>query len=395
VSASVPIDRGAMVRLSTGHLAADFVQASVPALIPFFVGRFDLSYTLAAVLMLASTVSSAAAMPLLGLWSDRRGAMWLIPGGLAVAGVGIGLATCAPDYWLVVVLIFAAGLGVGAFHPEGTKFAAYASGSRLASGMAYFNFGGNIGYAAAPVVITPLVLWLGLKAASIAAVPVIAIAIALRKTSGYLSRLRRGQRGAGRAGRDRVGAISLLLAVVMLRHVAWFGLLTFAPLYALSVGHSKTYASNLLVVTLVAGAAGALCLGRIADRFGLRATLLLTLVTLPPLIVGFVTLEGHAGEVALAAIGFLVAGTFGVTMVLAQLYLPNSVALAAGLVTGFPTAFGGIATVVLGAVADAVDLRTALYIGAAAPAVGAILCLLLPRPTPVQRSGLVLEAPPG
>ena len=41
---------------------------------------------------------------------------------------------------------------------------------------------------------------------------------------------------------------------------------------------------------------------------------------------------------------------------------------------------GGIAAVVLGAVADVIDLQTALYVAAAAPALGCIACLMLPRP---------------
>ena len=52
------------------------------------------------VLMLAVLVSSSLMQPLFGLWSDRRGALWLLPAGLALAGAGIGLAAVAPSYGL-------------------------------------------------------------------------------------------------------------------------------------------------------------------------------------------------------------------------------------------------------------------------------------------------------
>ena len=71
------IDRRAMATLSGGHLAADFASGSVPALIPFLTDRFALSYALAALLLLAATISSSLVQPLFGLWSDRRGALWL------------------------------------------------------------------------------------------------------------------------------------------------------------------------------------------------------------------------------------------------------------------------------------------------------------------------------
>ena len=109
--------------------------------------RFHLSYALAAMLLLAATASSSLVQPLFGLWSDRRGALWLIPGGTLLAAVGVGGAAIAPVYPLVLLLVLAGGLGVAAFHPEGAKFASYASGHKRASGMSYFNSGGNVGYA--------------------------------------------------------------------------------------------------------------------------------------------------------------------------------------------------------------------------------------------------------
>jgi MFS transporter, FSR family, fosmidomycin resistance protein len=146
------IDRRAMTLLSTSHLATDFANGALPALLPFLKDRFSLSYTLVGVLVLASQASSSLIQPLFGLWSDRRGAMWLLPAGVVVAGVGIALAADAPRYWLVVVLVLVSGFGVAAFHPEGSKFAGYVSGRKRASGMAWFSIGGNIGYALGPVV---------------------------------------------------------------------------------------------------------------------------------------------------------------------------------------------------------------------------------------------------
>ena len=91
-----------MTALSGGHLAVDFASGSVPALIPFLTDRFDLSYALAAMLLLAATVSSSLVQPLFGLWSDRRGALWLIPGGTLLAAVGVGGAAISPCYPLVL-----------------------------------------------------------------------------------------------------------------------------------------------------------------------------------------------------------------------------------------------------------------------------------------------------
>ena len=374
-----------MGALSGGHLATDFASGMVPALIPFFADEFDLSYTLTAVIMLAATLSSSLVQPLFGLWSDRRGAMWLLPAGVGLAGTGIGLAAVAPSYALVVALVFVAGVGIAAFHPEGAKFANYASGHKRASGMSYFNIGGNTGYALGPIVVTPLVLWLGLAGGLVAALPVLLVAVALARLLPYLRTLRPQGNGAGAAvGKDDARAMWLLGAVIVLRSIAWFGLLTFVPLWAVSIGQSEAEGNRLLALMLVAGAAGTLLLGPVADRIGLRRTLVLTQAALPVLIVVFVLAGGAVGGVALMLVGACVVGTFGPSMVLSQLYLPRHVGVASGLAVGLGMV-GGAAAVALGALADAVDLETALFACAAAPAVGVVLALMLPAPRRAAR----------
>jgi FSR family fosmidomycin resistance protein-like MFS transporter len=390
------LDREAMVTLSGGHLAVDFASGAVPALLPFFVLEFDLSYTATAVLMLAVLVSSSLVQPLFGLLSDRRGAMWLLPAGIALGGLGTGLASVAPRYELVLLLVFLGGIGIAAYHPEGAKFAAYASGRRRASGMSYFNIGGNTGYALGPIVVTPLVLWLGLRGGLVAMLPVLVAAIVLLRALPRLSGLvpKRAAEAHGGGADDR-RAMTLLGVIIGFRSVAWFGLLTFVPLWVVANGGTEGEGNRTLSLMLVSGAAGTLLLGPVADRIGLRRTLLVTQSALPFLIVAFVAVGGVVGTLALMLVGLCVVGTFGVTMVLSQLYLPQHVGMASGLSVGLAMGLGGIAAVALGAVADAIDLETALYVAAAAPAVGAVLCLALPRPQSIVGARTPAPAPIG
>jgi FSR family fosmidomycin resistance protein-like MFS transporter len=370
-----------MIALSGGHFAVDFASGSVPALIPFLTAKFHLSYALAAALLLAATISSSLVQPLFGLWSDRRGALWLLPGGTALAAVGVAGAMISPEYPVVVLLVFAGGLGIAAFHPEGAKFAAYASGRKRASGMSYFNIGGNAGYALGAFVTGELVVWLGLHGGVVAMLPVLAVAIVLLLLLPKLARLKPEQRDVSRQlGEDERGAMTLLGGVIALRSVAWFALLAFVPLWVVSHGHSKADGNRLLFVMLMAGAVGTIVLGPVADRIGLRRTLVITQSAIAPLILVFVFVGGVAGVAALMLVGFCVVGTFGVTMVLSQLYLPRHVGMASGLSVGLAMGVGGLAAVVLGAVADAVDLRVALVASAVGPAIGVLLCLRLPAP---------------
>ena len=98
-----------------------------------------------------------------------------------------------------------------------------------------------------------------------------------------------------------------------------------------------------------------------------------------PLILVYILVGGVAGDVALVAAGAAVIGTFGVTVVLGQEYMPSRIGMASGLSVGLAIGLGGIFAVALGGVADSIDLETALVVTAVGPALGAVLALWLPR----------------
>jgi FSR family fosmidomycin resistance protein-like MFS transporter len=137
---------------------------------------------------------------------------------------------------------------------------------------------------------------------------------------------------------------------------------------------------------------GTLALGPVADRIGLRRTLLITQAFVPPLMLTFVYAGGIVGALALVPLGMCVVGTYGVTMVLSQSYLPRHIGMASGISVGLAMGIGGVAAVVLGAVADAVDLKTALTISALAPVLGLAACLRLPHPRPLAQRALAPAA---
>ncbi len=52
------------------------------------------------------------------------------------------------------------------------------------------------------------------------------------------------------------------------RSLAWWGLLTFVPLWEVSLGHSAAYGNHLLSLMLLVGGVGTLVVGPLADRIG-------------------------------------------------------------------------------------------------------------------------------
>jgi FSR family fosmidomycin resistance protein-like MFS transporter len=377
------LDRRGMAVLSLGHLCVDLCQGALPALLPFLIAAHHWSYGQAAALVLASSVSSSVIQPLFGHLSDARSLSWLLPAGVALAAAGIALAGVAGSYPATFAVVVASGLGVAAYHPEGSRFANYVAGARRATGMSLFSVGGNAGFALGPIIVTPLALAFGLAGTPLVAVLPLAVSVLLWHE---LRRLRGFEPVAGdageqgqRGGRDQVRPFVRLALAVAVRSCVFFGLMTLVPLYFVDeLGTSAATANTALTVMLAAGAVGTLAGGRLADRFGRRIVLRVSLAVLSPLIV--VLLVGSVGVAiaALAVIGAATIATFSVTVVMGQEYLPSRLGAASGVTLGLSIGIGGVGAAVLGQVADAYGLRTALEVVAVLPLPALLLAMTLP-----------------
>lgn len=376
------VDRRAMATLSAGHMLTDISQGAIPALLPFMIVQDHLTYAAASALVLAATISSSIIQPVFGYMSDRVSLPWLMPLGPALAGLGVALAAWAPTYALTFAAIVLSGIGVAAFHPEGSRFANYVSGSRRASGMSLFSVGGNVGFALGPVVMTPLVLAFGLHGGAFVLIPTVGMAAVLLHELPRLASFRTDVVG-GRVQKtdehEAWGAFALLGAVIALRSFVYFGLVTFIPLYYTGVLHeSKAYGNTALSAMLLGGALGTLFGGPLADRFGRRAVLTGSMVVLPPLLVALLLAGPGLGIAVAAILGAATVATFAVTIVMGQEYLPGRLGVASGVTIGLSIGLGGLGAPLLGLLADADGLRSVFEVLTVLPLIALVLVRLLP-----------------
>jgi FSR family fosmidomycin resistance protein-like MFS transporter len=373
-----------MSALSAGHLFTDLNQGAVAALLPFFVSERGLSLAAAGALVLAATLSSSVVQPAFGFFSDKRPLPLLMPGGIVLAGLGIALSGLASSYWAIFAAIVLSGLGVAAFHPEAARFANYVSGSGRARGMSFFSVGGNAGFALGPVVATPLVVVFGLHGTLFLLVPALVMGFLLLRE---LPRLRGFQPEPVAAGsapaeglQDRWGAFALLGGAVAVRSFVYFGLVSFVGAYYVrELGATPLLGNGALSAMLFAGAVGTLVLGPVADAVGRKAVLTGSMISLPFLLFAFANAGEYVGIALLALIGAVTIGTFGVTVVMGQEYLPARIGTAAGITMGLSIGLGGLGAPIFGAVADHFGLHALMLVFAALPVLGLVLALMLPR----------------
>jgi FSR family fosmidomycin resistance protein-like MFS transporter len=375
--------------LSAGHLFTDVNQGAVAALLPFLVAERGLSLAAAGALILASTVSSSVVQPLFGIFSDNRSLAALMPLGVLFAGVGMSLAGVAPSYPLIFICVVLSGIGVAAFHPEAARYANYVSGSRRAQGMSFFSVGGNAGFALGPVLATPLVLVFDLPGTLFLALPAALMAAALfyelPRMRGFKPETAEERGEEPVAAPEHWGPFVRMVGIVVVRSFVYFGLVAFVASYYVHVlGTSPAFGNAALTVMLASGAVGTLIMGPLADRFGRRTIVGASMLLLPLLIYGFTLSGPFSGMVLLALVGAATVGTFGVTVVMGQEYLPGRIGLAAGITMGLSIGLGGVGAPVLGFLADREGLPVTMLVIAALPALGLLLAFTLPRKTPVS-----------
>jgi FSR family fosmidomycin resistance protein-like MFS transporter len=378
------MNRRRLATLTASHLVDDLYQGAVPALVALMVLTRGYSYTAATGLTLAATVLSSVAQPAFGLLTDRRPMRWLLPTGLALAGIGIGLSGMSEDYALTWAAVALSGLGVAAYHPEASRAARGAAGG-TATGMSWFALGGNIGFALGPAATTAVLLATGLGGTPLLAVPAVVTAAVL--VFGRSAPRARSSAPAERVGTSRWRPFLWLTGAVIARSVVFFGASSLIALYLVQrFGADPATASSALTVLLGVGAAATLVGGRLADRLGRVRTIRAGHALAVPALVGLVAAPSlPLAFLATALLGIAIYLPFSVQVTLGQDYLPDRVGTASGVTLGLAVSAGGLLAPALGALADHTGLRTALAVLTVAPVAALLVSTRLPEPDRVSR----------
>jgi FSR family fosmidomycin resistance protein-like MFS transporter len=165
------------------------------------------------------------------------------------------------------------------------------------------------------------------------------------------------------------------------------GLVTYIPFYYINyLKGNPLYAGKLVSTFLMAGALGTLIGAPLADRWGHKKFLLVTLLLSFPLLLLFYNSSGFITFVLLGISGMVLISTFALTTVMAQAILPHRLGMASGMMVGFTISAGGIGVTLLGTIADTWGVPMAIKAVFAMPLVAFGLALLLKYPLTTKPS---------
>jgi FSR family fosmidomycin resistance protein-like MFS transporter len=381
------LNKKALAVLSAGHLVTDINQGALSALLPFFKEALNLSYTMSGVILLSSNLTSSIIQPAFGHLSDRRPIGWFLPLAPFIACLGLSVSGFASHYSLLLLCVILTGIGIASFHPEGFKTAYFFTGDKKVTGMSIFAVGGNLGIALGPMVAMTLVTSFGLKGTIGLIAPGILVAmILLLNMDMFSATVESAHKEAKKEVRkpltkEQKKSFSLLVSIATLRAWTQFGMATYIPFYYINyLKGNPMYAGKLVSTFLLAGALGTLLGAPLADRWGHKKFLAITLALSSPLLFLFYRSSGSMIFVFLGISGMVLVSTFALTTVMGQALLPQNLGMASGMMVGFTMSAGGLGVTLLGMIADTWGVPMAIKSIFVLPLIAFVLSLLVKYP---------------
>lgn len=379
--------------VSLGHLSCDINGGALPALLIYLAAAHDLDYQTCGTLAFAYAAMSSIIQPVFGLVADRWSRSWFIPLGIVLAGCGLGATGFMSDYRTIFLALMVCGVGGAVFHPEGARYANLVSGSHKGIGLSIFSVGGNSGFVIGPLLVMLFVGGIpltqdfmlgGFGLPGTAAFTVIALCMALFlywNISRWNLTAAAPKAAARNADlRNDWPAFGILSGTIIARSILFLSFNTYLPLYWKNIFNQPAQVGNaMLAFFCIFGVISNLLGGMAADRWGFRRTIRCAgFFTLP-----FLTLFPFVENPWLAALLLIpiaigLYAPFSSMVVLGQRYLARNMGFASGITLGVAMSIGGMATPVLGWVADNYGgLPAAMHVLAVVTLCGAISTLFL------------------
>ena len=376
---------GKLLTLMLGHLTVDTYVGVIPVLYPVLIGRFQLSLATVGLVSLAYSGMAAISQPLFGVIADRFGTRLT---GLALAWTAITFALIgfAPTFPLLLVVACLSGLGSGAFHPFGAlDVRALLPAWRRSFGMSVYVTAGTVGVAIGPLVGILLFGALGIHGTGFLLVPGLAAGLYLlwRMRAAPLRTAAAVRVVAGQAA--PVFALAMVIGVMMSRSWTVGVFQAFTPTWYAQLGYGPSFYGPLVTTFVLASAIGTVGCGSLADRYGRRTVILVTLVLSAPAILLYTLFPGPWAFLSAILIGVLAASTAPLMLLMAQQLMASRAGLASGLVMGLGFVTGAIGVPINGAIADAIGLQKSLMTHVILVLATIILAWFLPREDEMER----------
>lgn len=382
-----------VVELASAHFLIDNYSSMLGAFLPFLHRELGLTLSEAGILGGILVFSSSLMQPVYGFLSDRLGHKVFSALAPAVAGTFIASLGVAPGFGVLALFVFMGGAGIAAFHPQGASLAASVVQSRAGFNLSFFIAAGMIGYSLGPVFISSVILLVGLENSFWAALPGILMSVYLLRSGPSPEPVDRSvsKPPLTRLLEGHWLPLSLLYTLVVIRSIIQLVFVAFLPLYFTTLGKSEMEGSQYLSLFLLAGGIASFIGGVLADRYGGKKIIAISMAGCFPFLFGFLTTEGPVSIVFCTLGGAFLLLSTPVNVAMAQRLIPEGAGTVSALMMGFAWGVGGLFVPLVGSVSDTYGLQQTLMVLIFVAIPGFFLSLVLPRRSEVRAAELELD----
>ena len=389
VQATTGITFRILVALSICHCLNDTLQSVISAVYPLFKEDLGLSFAQIGLITLVYQSAASVCQPLTGLFFDKWPSAWSLPTGMSFTLVGLLSLAFANTLPLVLCSVALVGIGSSVFHPEASRLTSLASGGKRGLAQSLFQVGGNLGGSLGPLLAAVFVAPYGrrhIALFTILAFTAIMVMIPVGHWyKSFLLRLRKAEGETLKTSGCRplpmgktVFSIAILLILIFSKYIYMASLNSYYTFYLIHKFGVSVQASQLyLFVFLIATAIGTLLGGPIGDRVGRKYVIWASILGAAP----FTLIMPHVENLYLTTIlsfcvGLTLSSAFPAILVYAQELLPYKLGLISGLFFGFAFGVAGIASAVLGNMADRYGIEAVYNVCGYMPLIGLVTWFL-------------------
>ncbi|PQL95429.1 MFS transporter [Apibacter adventoris] len=373
--------------LAISHMFNDTLQSIIPAIYPLLKNSLALTFTQVGLINLVYQMSSSIFQPIIGLITDKKPQPYSLPVGMTLSMIGIISLAFASDFFYTLIAVFFIGLGSSIFHPEASRLAYLASGGKYGLAQSIFQVGGNFGSSIGPLIALWIITPYGQKNISwLAIIALIAIGVMLIINKWYKVNIYRlksrntvikknsdnTETNSNNIPKSKVIiAIVILLILVFSKYVYMTSLTSYYTFYLINKFNISIHDAQLyLFAFLFAIAAGTIIGGPVGDRIGRKYVIWFSILGTAP----FALMMPYANLmwtcILSIIIGLILSSAFSAILIYAQELVPGKVGLIGGLFFGLAFGIAGIASAILGRIADHTGIQYVYSICSFLPLLG-------------------------
>jgi FSR family fosmidomycin resistance protein-like MFS transporter len=382
-----------LAAISFCHLLNDMMQSLLPAIYPILKDAYGLTFGQIGLLTFTFQVTASVLQPAIGFFTDRRPQPYSLSVGMGFSFLGLLLLSQAGSYPLLLAAAALVGTGSAVLHPESSRVARMAAGTKPGLAQSLFQMGGNLGASIGPLFAAVVVLRYGQgSVAWFALAAVLGMGLLFGVGRWYVAHGMARMRAQAPKSRERTMprgrvavALAILVALMLSKFVYTASVTSYYTFYLIDRFDVSVRSAQLyLFVYLAAVALGTLVGGSLGDRFGRKFVIWFSILGVLPFTLVLPYANLFWTGVLSVPIGLILASAFPAIVVYGQELVPFRVGTVAGLFFGLAFGLGGIGAALVGQLADVTGIQFVFKLCSFLPAIG-LLAAFLPHVAAAKR----------